>query len=99
MTLEKVKQYLENYKLEGDHCYPLSACYDFEIKHGKLFCYLVDSAEPPDSKGYRFGFYCKIKLREKGYVVDVGNMKDRYTNVEYYRSRHAIAEMLEAEVG
>ena len=100
MTFEKLKKYLENYRLEGDHeGIPLSAYYDFEIKDSKLFCYLVDSAEPTDSKSYRFGFYCEIELKEKGYLVVVRSDRGRYINIEYYRSRHAIAEMLEAEVG
>ena len=100
MNSLKIKSYLENYGMKGDHeGFPLSAYYDFEIKEGELYCYLIDSAVDPSDKGYRFGFYCRVWHENNLYHVIIYNMRGRYKNVEIYRSRHAVAEMLEAEVG
>lgn len=96
MTIQKVKSYLEKYNVETDDGFlTLETWYDFEIKENELYCYLIDSAEPtPD----RFGFWCKIELAKQGYIVVVANIRQRWKNIEFYRSRRAIAELLKAEI-
>lgn len=98
-NMVRLKKYLENYMLGGDHeGFPLSAYYDFEIRKGDLFCYLVDSTEPRGTKGYKFGYRCGIKKVGRKYHIVEKDEKNRYVNVEVFNTRKKIAELLEREL-
>lgn len=110
-NMVRLKKYLENYMLEGDHeGFPLSAYYDFEIRkgnftrcgdspsYGDLFCYLVDNAEPKGTRGYKFGYRCGIRKVGRKYYIMEKDEKNRYVNTEVVNTRKEIVKLLEKEL-
>lgn len=97
MTLERIKNYLQCYQGELDE--QLEAYYEFVIKGDKLYCHMVDSAEPENSAEHYFGIYFVIVPRGYFYRVLTKHHKNKSTNgSKVYRSRKEIAELLANEV-
>ncbi len=97
MNCERIKNYLQTYQGELDEC--LEAYYDFVIQGDKLYCHMVDSAEPENSAEHHFGIYFIIVPNGYFYKVLTKHHKNKSTNVsKVYRSRREIAELLEGEI-